>query len=65
MLYVGVSFQVNRSLEMTSDIGQNRLYEFCYLLPFHLWTFFWQRSFSYEDVIACFGNLLVLEGSLR
>jgi hypothetical protein len=32
MLYVGVSFQVNRSLEMTSDIGQNRLYEFCYLL---------------------------------
>jgi len=40
MLYVGVSFQVNRSLETTSDIGQNRLYEFCYLLLFYLWTFY-------------------------
>jgi len=38
VLYVGVNFQVNRSSEMTCNIGQNRLYEFCYLLPFDLWT---------------------------
>jgi hypothetical protein len=38
--YVGVNVQVNRSLEMTCDIGQNRLYEFCYLLSFDLWTFY-------------------------
>jgi hypothetical protein len=24
----------------------------------------WQGSFSYKDVVACFGNLLVLQGSL-
>jgi hypothetical protein len=29
---------VNRCLERTCKIGQNRLYEFCYLLPFDLWT---------------------------
>jgi len=29
-VYVGVNFQVNRSLEWTCDIGQNKLYEFCY-----------------------------------
>jgi len=38
LVYVGVNFQVNRSSEMTCNIGQNRLYEFCYLLPFDLWT---------------------------
>jgi hypothetical protein len=37
-VYVGVHFQVNQSLERTYDIGQNRLYEFCYLLHFNLWT---------------------------
>jgi len=36
--YVGLYFQVNPYSERTSDIGQNRLYEFCYLLPFDLWT---------------------------
>ena len=24
----------------------------------------WQGSFSYKDMVACFGNLLVLKGSL-
>ena len=33
-VYIEVHFQVNRSLEKTCDIGQNRLYKFCYLLPF-------------------------------
>jgi hypothetical protein len=29
-----------RSSGRICDIGQNRLYEFCYLLPFDLWTFY-------------------------
>jgi len=33
-VYVGVHFQVNPCSERTCDIGQNSLYEFCYLLPF-------------------------------
>jgi len=37
-VYIEVHFQVNQSLEKTCDIGQNRLYEFCYLLPFDPWT---------------------------
>ena len=39
-VYVGVNFQVNRSSKRTSDIGQNRLYDFCYLLHFDVWTFY-------------------------
>ena len=38
------------------------LYEFCYLLPFDLWSFYLARI--HKDVVACFGNLLVLQGSL-
>jgi hypothetical protein len=41
--YVRVNFQVSRCLERTCDIGQNRLYEFCYLLPFNLWTSYLTR----------------------
>jgi len=37
-VYVVVNLQVNRSLEMTCNIGQNRLYEFCNLLLFNMWT---------------------------
>jgi hypothetical protein len=36
LVYVGVKFSMNRSLARTYDIGQNRLYKFCYLLPFDL-----------------------------
>jgi hypothetical protein len=40
-VYVGVNF---RWIEVqTCDIGKNRLYEFCYLLPFNLWTFYLAR----------------------
>jgi hypothetical protein len=38
LVYVGVKFQMNQSLGMTCDIGQNMLYKFCYLLCFNLWT---------------------------
>jgi hypothetical protein len=34
--YVRVNFQVNQRYEKTCDIGQNRLYEFCYLIPFDI-----------------------------
>jgi hypothetical protein len=36
--YLGLKYQVNRSLERHRNTGQHRLYEFCYLLPFDLWT---------------------------
>ena len=42
-VYVVVNFQVNRSSEMTCNIGKNRLYEFCNLLPFNLWTSYLAR----------------------
>jgi hypothetical protein len=37
-VYVGVHFQENPHSERTCNIGPNRIYEFCYLLPFDLWT---------------------------
>jgi hypothetical protein len=105
-----LKFQVNWSSRRHGNTGQQMLYEFCYSLPFDLWTSYlvrilflqgcgswfwefpsstricnigqtgfmnfvicflltcgvsiWQGSFSYKDVVACFGNLLVLQGSL-
>jgi hypothetical protein len=38
MSYLGIEFQVNRSSRRHLNTGQQRLYEFCYLLPFDLWT---------------------------
>jgi hypothetical protein len=42
-VYVGVKFQRNQSSGRICDIGQNRLYEFCYLLSFDLWTSYLAR----------------------
>ena len=42
-VYVGVHFQENPCSERTCKIGQNRLYEFCYLLSFDLWTSYLAR----------------------
>jgi hypothetical protein len=42
-VYVRVNFQVNACSERTCNIGQNRLYKFCYLLPFNLWTSYLAR----------------------
>ena len=61
--YLGLNFQVHRSLVRHCNTGPQRLYEFCYLLPFDLWISIWQRFFSYKDA-ACFGNFLVRQGSL-
>jgi hypothetical protein len=38
--YLGFKFQVNRRLGRHLNTGQQRLYEFCYLLPFDLWILF-------------------------
>jgi hypothetical protein len=62
--YYGLKFQVNRSSGRHHNTGQQRLYEFCYLLPFDLRTFYLVRFFSYKDVAAGFGNFLVPLGSL-
>jgi hypothetical protein len=36
--YLGFKFQINRSSGRHLNTGQQRLYEFCYLLSFDLWT---------------------------
>lgn len=36
--YLGLEIQVNRSSGRNHNTGQRRLYGFCYLLPFDLWT---------------------------
>ena len=36
--YLGLKYHVNRSSERHPNTGQHRLYGFCYLLPFDLWT---------------------------
>ena len=41
--YLGLQFQVNRTSERHWNMGQQRLYEFCYLLPFDLWTSYLAR----------------------
>jgi hypothetical protein len=41
--YRGLNFQVNQSLGRHRNMGQQRLYEFCYLLPFNLWTSYLAR----------------------
>jgi len=41
--YLGLKFQVNRSSESHRNTGQQRLYEFCYLLLFDLWTSYLAR----------------------
>ena len=41
--YLGLKFQVNRSLGRYRNTGQQRLYECCYLLPFDLQTSYLAR----------------------
>jgi len=43
--YYGLRSQVNQSLGRHNNTGQKRLYEFCYLLPFDLWTSYLVRIF--------------------
>jgi hypothetical protein len=41
--YLGLKFQVNWCLEKYRNMGQQRLYRFCYLLSFDLWTSYLDR----------------------
>jgi hypothetical protein len=41
--YFALKLKVRRSLRRLHDSGQQRLYEFCYLLSFDLWTFYLAR----------------------
>jgi len=43
LFYLGLQFQVNQSLERHCNMGQQRLYEFCYLLSFDVWTSYMTR----------------------
>jgi hypothetical protein len=43
LLYLKVKFQVNQSSRRHRNTGQQRLYEFCYLLHFDLWTSYLDR----------------------
>jgi hypothetical protein len=41
--YVGLKFQVNLSSGRHRNTGQQRMYKFCYVLPFGLWTSYLAR----------------------
>ena len=41
--YLGLKYHVNRSSERHPNTGQQRLFKFCYLLPFDLWTSYLAR----------------------
>jgi hypothetical protein len=41
--YLGLNFQLNQSSGRHHSMGQQRLYEFCYLLHFDLWTSYLAR----------------------
>jgi hypothetical protein len=43
LFYLGLQFQVNQSSERHCNMGQQRLYEFCYLLSFDVWTSYMTR----------------------
>jgi hypothetical protein len=38
LFYLRLKFQINRSSGRHYNTGQQRLYEFCHLFPFKLWT---------------------------
>ena len=62
--YLGLKFQVNRSSGRHQNMGQQRLYEFCYLLPFDFWTSFLARILFLKGCGSLFENLLLLQRSL-
>jgi hypothetical protein len=45
LCYYRLRFQVNQSSGRHHNTGQKRMYEFCYLLPFDLWTSYLVRIF--------------------
>ena len=59
--YLRLKFQVNRSSEKHRNTSQHRLYEFCYLLPFDLWTSYLARILFLQGCGTDFENFLVLQ----
>jgi len=51
--YLGLKCQVNWSSGRHRNTGQQRLYKFCYLLPFNLWTSYLARILFLQG----YGNL--------
>ena len=43
LCYLGLKLQANQRSRRHLNTGQQRLYEFCYLLPFDLWTSYLAR----------------------
>jgi len=64
LYYLELEFQVYRSLGRHLNIGQQRMYGFCYLLPFDLWTSNLARILFLKGCGSLFGNLLSLQRSL-
>jgi hypothetical protein len=62
--YIKLKFQVNRSLQRHHNSCQQRLYEFCYLLPFDLWTSYLVRILFLQGCGTWFWDFLVPQGSL-
>ena len=56
--------QVNQSSGRHLNTGQQRLYEFCYLLPFDFWTSFLAKILFLKGCGSLFENLLLLQRSL-
>ena len=54
LFYLGLKFQVNRSLGRHRNAGQQKLYKFCYLLPFELWTSYLVRILFLQGCCSLF-----------
>jgi hypothetical protein len=52
--YLSLKFQVNRNSGRHRNTGQQRLYEFCYLLPFDLWTSYLARILFLKECGSLF-----------
>ena len=77
--YLGLKIQVNRSSGRNRNTSQRRLYGFCYLLPFDLWTsylirilflqgcgsWFWEFPSSTRIFNELQYNLLVWQGFIN
>jgi len=77
--YYELKFQINRTSRRHRNTGQQRLYEFCYLLPFDLWTsylvrilflqgcgsWFWEFSSSTRIFNELQYNLQVWQGFIN
>jgi len=62
--YLELKFQINHSSERHRNTGQQRLYEFCYLLSFDLLTSYLARILFLKGCGSLFGNLLIHQRSL-